>query len=87
MERIKALNDDINHLFCQMLSLTPLGRIFQTDRGPSALGTRKHMCKGMEAPECLACLGNEDFGVLYTGLQMGPYAVLGVWLETGGTDK
>ena len=63
MERIKALNDDINHLFCQMLSLTPVGRIFQTDRGPSSLGTRKHMCKGMEAPECLACLGNEDFGV------------------------
>ena len=51
MERIKALNDDINHLFCQMLFLTSVGRILQTDRGQSAIGARKHVCKGMEASE------------------------------------
>ena len=76
MERIKALNDDINHLFCQMLFLTSVGRILQTDRGQSAIGARKHVCKGMEA-KTLVCMG----------LPMGPYAVLEVWLEMGGTDK
>lgn len=79
------MNDDINHLFCQMLSLTSVGRIFQIDRGQSATGTRKHMCKGMEASECLACLGNEEF--VYLGLQARPCAVMRVWLETGETDK
>lgn len=74
------MNDDIICLLLSCAWFDICGKYFP-DGGQSARGTGK----GTEASECLACLGNEEFGT--SGLLLEPRAGMGVWLETGDSDK